>query len=211
MDPFQDHRSLIAFLLEKAKQEAGPSERDSAPVDTASKTRTKKCSYCNSLVTPESSMNCIASAAEVRGLTEHIDPMCPCAVAHLVDDEEEWAHTCQICQGKAVLVSAVFLDKHRDHLHQIIPAVVLYSAEYNRANVYVRVGEDTGEWVEPSTIEVALHKGSNNKWKTLCYVESPCGTKLVRFSDVPSWEPIGKGKVDIRCTRVTELALNRQF
>jgi hypothetical protein len=204
-DLFEDHRALVEFLLEKAKQDGG------ANVQDVTQFKKKKCAYCKNDVTPESAMNCIASMADVRGITEHISPMCPCAVAHLLDDEEEWAHTCQICQGQAVMVSSVFVDKNRTTVFQIIPGVVLYSQDHNRASVYIKVGEATGEWVEPSAIEVAMHKGTNNKWKSLCYVESPCGTKLVRFCDVPYWNPIGKSKVDIRCSRVTEMARKGMF
>jgi hypothetical protein len=206
MDPFQDHRALVEFLVRISKDVVTGDSAQSAP-----KFKPKRCAYCNSTVTEESALNCIASSAKVRGITEHISPMCKCAVAHLLDDEEQWAHTCQICQGKAILVSSVFVDKHRKNLYQVIPGVILYSMEHNRASVYIRIDDSTGEWVDPSAIEVALHKGTNNKWKTLCYVATPDGKKLVRFCDVPSWEPIGKGKVDLRCAREIELALNVCF
>lgn len=205
-DKFTAHRGLIRYLLNASKN------NQVDEVDPAVRTfASEKCSYCQNFVTPRTAMNCIASAANVPGLTEHNTPMCPCAVAHLVDDDEEWVHTCQICQRKAVLVPAVFLDKYRTKVHQIIPGVVLYNKESNRANVYVKVGEATGEWVEPSTIEKAMKKGTNCKWKSICYVESPCGNKLVRFEAVRSWEPIGAGKVDIACTKVLELAAKGWF
>ena len=172
----------------------------------------EKCPNCDTFITPENCEYCFAMLANVKGLDDHGSPMCSCGNPH---HDKKWAHTCQICQEKAVLVPAVFLDKVGPAVKEIIPGVVLFNPDSKRASVFVPFGENEGDWVKISRIEKYL--GTNKKkWKSFCYIEMD--SKLRSFEELSKfldWNTIflkiGKGDVDTTCSRVKQLAMDGKF